>query len=55
MVVSAPEALEAQPEGRGSGAMIVVRPVIPATPKPQPKEWTGPGVAPGPLPQPQPK
>ena len=40
-VVSAPETLEPQPEGRGSGAMIVVRPVIPATPTPKPKDWTG--------------
>ncbi len=43
VVVSAPETLGAQPEGRGSGAMIVVRPVIPATPKPPVKEWTGAG------------
>lgn len=40
-VVSAPETLEPQPEGTGSGAMIVVRPVVPPTPTPQPKDWTG--------------
>jgi len=41
VVVSAPETLEPQPEGRGAGAMIVVRAVIPPTPQPQAKEWTG--------------
>ena len=39
-VISAPEVLEPQPEGRGSGAVIVVRPVIPQTPKPQARDWT---------------
>ncbi len=41
VVVSAPEALDPQPEGRGSGAVIVVRSVIPPMPKPEAKEWTG--------------
>ncbi|HET9951723.1 MAG TPA: hypothetical protein VFS09_08025 [Candidatus Eisenbacteria bacterium] len=40
IVVSAPETLIPQPEGRGSGAMIVVRPYIPGSPAPQPKDWT---------------
>jgi hypothetical protein len=39
-VMSAPETLEPQPEGRGSGAMIVVRPIIPPMPTPKPKDWT---------------
>lgn len=39
-VVSAPEMVESQPEGRGAGAVIVVRAVIPPLPKPQPREWT---------------
>ena len=39
-VVNAPEVLEPQLEGRGSGAVIVVRAVIPALPKPQPRDWT---------------
>lgn len=41
LVVSAPESLDPQPEGRGSGAVIVVRALIPQVPKPQPREWTG--------------
>jgi hypothetical protein len=39
-VVSAPETLEPQPEGRGSGAMIVVRPYVPQPPVPQPSNQT---------------
>ncbi|HET7903285.1 MAG TPA: hypothetical protein VFM17_01860 [Candidatus Eisenbacteria bacterium] len=41
VVVSAPEFVESQPEGRGAGAVIVVRRIIPGTPKPQAKDWTG--------------
>jgi len=41
VVVSAPESVTAVPEGRGAGALIVVRAAIPAVPKPRPREWTG--------------
>ncbi len=41
VVLSAPETVTAAPEGRGAGVLIVVRAVIPAVPKPQPKDWTG--------------
>jgi hypothetical protein len=39
-VVSAPQTLKPQPEGWGSDAIIVVRPVIPI-PTPKPRDWTG--------------
>ena len=39
-VVSAPETLEPQPEGRGTGAMIVVRPYVPSPPPQQPTNQT---------------
>jgi hypothetical protein len=39
-VVSAPQTLKPQPEGWGSDAIIVVRPVIPV-PTPKPRDWTG--------------
>jgi hypothetical protein len=41
VVVSAPERVESQPDGRGAGALIVVRAVIPPVPRPKPEDWTG--------------